>query len=78
MKEFAVKYLDGKIEYINAPSLSLLIADHFKDSESRLKKEVKSIAWRSDGVFYTKNVQEDRTDAQLITADVNPFGWRNE
>jgi hypothetical protein len=77
MKEFTVQYLDGKIEKLVSPSLSILTDEHFEGSSELLKKKVKTISWRAEGVYYTRDVQADETSARLISADVNPYGWRN-
>jgi len=77
MKEFVLNYLDGKVKKINSPSLSLLIKEQFDDSEKLLKEKVQSIAWSTIGAHYVRDVQKGETKAELISADVNPFGWRN-
>jgi len=77
MKEFTLQYLDGRVEKMVSPSLSILTKEHFDGSSELLKKRVKTISWRTEGVYYTRNVQSDETSARLISADVNPYGWRN-
>jgi len=77
MREFVLNYLDGKVEKINAPSLALLIKEHFNGSEKELKEQVKTVAWSTVSAHYIRDVQKGETKAELISADVNPFGWRN-
>lgn len=77
MTDFTVTYLNGEVKEITSPGLSYLVKDHFNDSKEELKSMVEMITWRSDGVFYARDVQADETSSQLITADVNPYGWRN-
>jgi len=77
MKEFVLRYLDGKVRKLSAPSLSVLKKDHFQNSDKKLKEIVKNISWSTGATYYTRNVQTGETKAELISADVNPFGWRN-
>ncbi len=77
MKEFIIRYLDGKVRKINAPSISILKQEHFKGNDREVKEKVKTISWSTGATYYTRDVQTGETKAELISADVNPFGWRN-
>ena len=76
MKEYVVVYRNGSTESISCPDKKSLIQNYFKGDEIQFKEEVQLLKWDTLTMRYVENVDHGKIDAEMTTADVNPFGWR--
>ncbi|MDX1628232.1 MAG: hypothetical protein R3345_06000 [Fulvivirga sp.] len=77
MKEYTVIYKSGKSEVIECADKESLIRHHFNDDEDRFKNEVTRLLWSTLTMRYTEDVGSGEVNAEITSADVNPYGWRN-
>ena len=78
MRDYTINYKDGKTKEIEVVDKSELIEILFEGSEKKLKAEVKSLQWRTLTLFFVEDVATGDIQSQMVTADTNPYGWRNE
>jgi hypothetical protein len=76
MKEYTIVLRNGQSEEAVYPDKSTLIMERFGGNHKAFKKNVSLLKWSTFNVSYIENVQSGKLDAQISTADVNPFGWR--
>ncbi len=77
MKEFTVIYRNGDSKTINAPDKSVLIQDHFEGDQKKFRNEVSRLIWSSLSMHFVEDIDSKQKHAEITTADVNPYGWRN-
>ena len=75
---FIVVYKNGETKDLEAQNKADLIAEYFGGSEETFKEKVKLMRWQQGTVSYTEDVENNRIDENIATADTNPYGWRNE
>ena len=76
MKEFTVIYTDGRTETLSSPGRRTLLKDHFDNDEEKFRSEVSMLKWTTLATEYVIDVQNGENNAQIFSADVNPYGWR--
>ena len=77
MTEFTIIYHSGKSEVIECAGKSDLIKQHFSGDEAKFKKEVSRLLWSTLTMRYTEEIGSGEVNAEITSADVNPYGWRN-
>ena len=77
MKEFTVIFRSGNSKKITSPDKPTLIKEHFNNNEEHFTKEVSRLMWSSLSMHYVEDIDSQESHAQITTADVNPYGWRN-
>lgn len=78
MKEYRVIYKGlKKSEEVMVPDKKALIRVLFDGDETKFRSEVKSLVWSTCGMQYVEDIQNEKIHAEITTADVNPYGWRN-
>lgn len=78
MKEYTIVYTDGSVKDVECVGQKELIEEFFAGDEEKFKKDVKRLSWRTISMHYILDVSTGETTAELISADVNPYGWRKE
>lgn len=76
MKEYTVIYKSGRTEEVAFRDRNALIRHHFKGDIRHFKKEVKLLKWSTLSMQYVENVEIGKINAEISTADVNPYSWR--
>lgn len=77
MKDYTIYYKNGTTESVSYPDKNSLIASHFNGDKHKFNNEVERLSWQTLSTLYTEDIQTNECHAQIITADVNPYGWRN-
>ncbi len=77
MKEYTVVYKDGSTKEIACQDKADLINNHFENSEEKFKNEVVRLMWNTLTMRYVEDVAAGKVNAELSSADVNPYGWRD-
>ncbi|MEM9857433.1 MAG: hypothetical protein AAF843_08760 [Bacteroidota bacterium] len=78
MREYEVCYKDGTSQEIEVADRKELVNRLFNGSEDKLKNQVVLLKWQTANMFFTEDVASGKIESQITTADVNPYGWRNE
>ena len=78
MKEYTVVYKGTrKSEMIMVPDKKTLIQEMYNGDVRKFKEEVQSLQWSTTSMHYVEDVQSEKIHAEITSADVNPYGWRN-
>lgn len=78
MREYEVYYKDGTTINCNAADKKDLVNQLFNGEEKALINKVKLLKWSTGTMVYTQDPAEEKINAEITTADTNPYGWRNE
>ena len=76
MKDYLIVYRSGKTESVSCPDKKSLIEMYFKGDESQFKKEVQLLKWNTLTMMYSEDISQGKINAEISTADANPYGWR--
>ncbi len=77
MKDYTIYYKNGNNELVTYQDKATLIKTHFNGNIHKFKREVARLTWQTLTMQYIEDVQNGECHAQLSTADINPYGWRN-
>ncbi|MEP0986447.1 hypothetical protein [Ekhidna sp.] len=77
MKEYTIIYKNKPSEVVAAAGRLDLIKIQFDGDENRFKQDVKKLVWDELSMQCVLDIASDQINAQLSTADINPYGWRN-
>lgn len=78
MREYTLIFKDGRSETVLCEGREALVNHLFDGDVAEYQRQVRRLRWASTTVQYVQDVASGKVHAQLATADVNPYGWRNE
>ena len=78
MREYEVFFKDGTTVNCNAADKNDLVEQLFNGKENELLERVKLLKLTTGTMVYTQDPAEEKINAEITTADANPYGWRNE
>ena len=76
MKDYTLIYKDGKSESVTYPDRKTLIDEHFNGNIEKFRQDVQQLKWDTLTIRYVQDVESGKVNAEISTADANPFGWR--
>jgi len=76
MNDYLIVYRNGKTQPVSCPDRKSLIDTYFKGDESLFKKEVQLLKWSTLTMMYSEDTSQEKINAEVSTADSNPYGWR--
>ena len=77
MRDYTIIYKDGTSKNIECADKSDLIKELFDGSEEKFKEKVVRLMWNTLTMRYVEDVASSEVNAELTSADVNPYGWRD-
>ena len=77
MKDYTIVYKKGDSIHYTCPDKHSLIKELFDGDEELFKSEVVRLMWDSVSTQYIEDIQNGKGYAEINSADVNPYGWRN-
>ncbi|MTI21163.1 hypothetical protein E1176_09045 [Fulvivirga sp. RKSG066] len=77
MREYTIVYKSGKSEMIECADKAELIKYHFANDKTKFKNEVSRLMWNTLTMRYVEDIASEKIDAEISSADINPYGWRD-
>ncbi|MCC5920462.1 MAG: hypothetical protein LAT68_09795 [Cyclobacteriaceae bacterium] len=62
----------------SAPNREELLRVAFDGDEDKFRSHVEKVMWVEKGLQTTEIVETGEIKRQVVGADTNPYGWRNE
>jgi len=77
MKEYTVFFHNGDERKISCSGKKELVKIVSDGDEKLFKEKVDRIIWSTTAMHYVEDVKTNTVNSQITSADVNPYGWRN-